>query len=81
MPDEHHRMADVGFFKSLFGSSSAPRDSVSQIDVGKYLYRLDYEQRYSQLLPLAPDRGLAISELYPFRGWTNTMGLSSFEPQ
>jgi hypothetical protein len=70
----------VGFFKSLFGGRSAPRDNVSQIDIGKYLYLLDYEQRYRELLPLAPDRRLAISELYMFRGWTTQWGFRLFSP-
>jgi hypothetical protein len=70
----------VGFFKSFFGSGSASRDNVGKIDLGKNLYLLDYGQQYIDFLSLAPDRKLAISELYTFRGWTTQWGFRLFSP-
>jgi hypothetical protein len=65
----------MGFLKSLFGRGSASRDAISKVDVGKYLYLLNYEDRYADVLALAPDRKVAICELYIFRGWTTQWAL------
>lgn len=41
---------------------------------------MDYEDRYAEVLPLAPDRKVAISELYLFRGWTTLWAFRLLSP-
>jgi len=71
----HHPVLD-NF--DIANGAVTPENVREKLQLDKYLYLLNYSERYESILKDAPDRDKIICELYLFRAWTTQLGFRLF---